>query len=559
MKRFILPVVVAVPLLWAHLVSFPQIAALAGTLLLAFLAKAVTTDRAVLALAALFLLQLYVPLCDVFAIEGLALLLLGAVFFAVSIGNHSSNQAGKRECGLCGPHWLTAGVPLALGGGMALALHFSKVDLPGVFVPFNGWMGGAGLSLLWLGAIHWLSTNRGHWGAWFRFSSGVVGVLAVVLLFRLVSIQSEVRALTANSDGESANWERLLERTEKLGWQVLDFSARREALSSMVPGMGWVHIAKGSAKDPVRGTEGPGPFWRLLARGGEAFTEDAALAADDSAVGICMNGEMSEIWILTAQGKLLRISERREVFEVSPSSGAFVHCAQGTRFEKWQRSEVLLLEADGRLLAYDPGQNRTTEICPPPYTERPQIFRRLCIDPETGNPWALDLYGNLYRSPSPKGWEIDKRFAEVSRRGEIDSDVARDITISQRGTVALLTCDGEIWSSSLDSSAIEGPVRETHYWPDHAVGQSIASHVSEHSLVDRYGGVYLSPYPKGRDFESFKGTYLFPRSLPLKEKYIAAGDAVVDHAYLSDRRWIYLLTGRGRILTNHRWSEIWAY
>jgi hypothetical protein len=386
-----------------------------------------------------------------------------------------------------------------------------------------------------------------------------MAVLALVILFRVASLQLEIRALTAKSDGVSAEWERLLERTEKLGWQGMDFSARTKALASGISGNDWVRIAKGSAKDPVRGIEGTGLFWKMLARGGEAFGGDAALAADDSAVGMCINEKRSEIWTLSARGKLLRISEGREVFEVSPSSGSFVHCARGTPLEEWQRWEVLLLEADGRLLTYDPTLDRTIEICPSAYDEKPRIFRRLCIDPETGNAWALDLYGNLYRDPSPKGWEIDKRFAEVCRRGNIDYDVARDITISQGGTIALLTCDGEIWSSSLDSSAIEGPVRETHYWPDHAVGQSIASHIGGHSLVDRYGGVYLSPYPKGRDFESFKGTYLFPRSLPLKEEYLEAGDAVVDHAYLPDRRWVYLLTGRGRILTNHRWSKIWAY
>jgi hypothetical protein len=131
-------------------------------------------------------------------------------------------------------------------------------------------------------------------------------------------------------------------------------------------------------------------------------------------------------------------------------------------------------------------------------------------------------------------------------------DIARDFAVTQDGTLALLDCYGQVWKSPVGSNTIDNPLYTTHFWPTLPLGQSIQSIGNDFILCDRYGGVYLTPYPKDSALLSLRGSYLFPRSLPREELDI------VDQAFLAEPRWIYLLTHSGRILTNHRWGDVWA-
>ena len=147
---------------------------------------------------------------------------------------------------------------------------------------------------------------------------------------------------------------------------------------------------------------------------------------------------------------------------------------------------------------------------------------------------------------------MDFRFQNVSRRGDIVWDVARDFCITPTGTIALLTCDGEIWTSSKESSEIKGPLRGTHYFPDDPVAQSLDWKRSGYDFADRYGGFFHVPYPSSRADLKFRGTYLFPRGVFIDEDEVEDGKGVVDHEYDDDRRWLYFLTADGRLFTNYK-------
>ena len=540
------------PLAGVQIVSFPlALAALITSFLILgggqFIGSGVRPP-----LLALWFLLAWLPSIEWLAPPSWAFLIPGTAILLFSHLVADRSGKGIRPGDLLSADVLACLVPVGLGSGILLAFSLSPIDLPSSFIPWEGLLVPAGLSLIWWSLLREFSREP-KFQALVPWTAAAVSALLVLSVgARALWVHSEGRALRENASASSQAWVEWVGRAEALEFPPLESRARSLALASpavVAAPLDWVALAKGGSDEDIA-EAAPSLFWRFMAFGGQLFDGEHGLQGEDRAAALCVDLTGERLYALSASGRLVRIADHREEFPFSPQVGPFVHARLDSE------GNPLLLEAGGSLRRF---RNLTLEeVCPSRYGAEAPILRRLCIDPVSGAPWALDLYGNLYRNPSPEGWTLDARFVEVCRRGTIDVDVAQDIAIDHSGTIALLACDGEIWSSSLEGGELKGPIRDCHYFPDFPVAQSLGAGPSGFHLADRYGGFFHSPYPSDRDSLRFKGTHLFPRSLPVREKAVLQGEGIVDHHYLAGHRWLCLLTGKGRVLTNRRWSEIWA-
>lgn len=552
--------ILALPLIWLPAFSAKEVGAVAATL---FFLKCWDTvrDRGWLGssnipwmphemkggstcapLEALFSIQLYLPLVRWFGPSPPVVFFIGVGLLLLSIFTRPVRERSVRFSTV-----LTGLIPLSCGAGVWMTLSLSSEPLPTQFIPTDGSLTALGMISVWWALVGELSRSGEGKG----LSRPALLAIVVVLMFSIVGriglMETKFRALQKSGETKVGEWDRLLHRTHTLDWRWLDRRVRMAALGTSAwteDPMTWVHWAKETSRDLSSHLEDVDLFWRYLARGGKVVNRESRMAEADAAVGLCLDLERRRLWIPTKEGMLLQVSESLESFSLDAEVGAFVHC----RLDPEGRP--LLLEAGGRVLRFENGEG--LEVVPTLYGESAATFRRLRVNTKSDEIFALDLFGNFYRSRGDGApWEIDERFVPVSRSEGITFDVARDIALSTQGSISLLTCFGEIWSSSLDSVELVGPRRKSHYWPDYPVGQSLSANEQGYEVVDRFGGFYLAPYPSDPAVLELRRSYLFPRSLPRK-----AGD-IVDHVFLEDRRWLYMLTGSGRVLTNHRWSDFW--
>jgi hypothetical protein len=565
MNTLLACLILLAPLIWSSAFNFPAVLGLGTTLGFIFLLESRWLERLsgskskgggihwmAAPLAAMFVVLLYLPLADFFILGGKAIFLIGGVLVLlveVELSERrkkglTSGQNGREEPSpLFGSILSALGIPVVLGCLVAAGLLFSPEEIPHVLLPLGGFSGAAGMGLIW-------------WAVWRGFSGESGGLLPfprgmAVLTVLVLAITVVARGVAVWNDGTGSapakEWNSLLERAEAIHLDWLEWQVRKKALSSsaaLADPAAWVDWAKGGSLDLTKEDKAPNLFCKFSVRGGNAFPDTGESVATAEAVGLAVDPDRMRLWVLNAQGLLVRIASEVNVFNATAEVGPFVHC----RLD--DEGHPLLLEAGGRLQRL--ADEGLETICPGSREDREPVFERLCVDPETGSPWALDVYGRIYHSPSPQGWMRDDRFLSVSHTETLGVDVARDITINASGTLALLDCYGRIWSASLNSPEIKGPSLETHFWPTDPLGQSIAACPGGYTVVDRLGGIYVSPNPKRREIQRLRGTYLFPLSLPRKEPDI------VDHAFLPERRWVYLLTKSGKILTNHRWAKVWA-
>ncbi|NUN97187.1 MAG: O-antigen ligase family protein [Candidatus Omnitrophica bacterium] len=499
-------------------------------------------------LATALLVQLYLPALPKSWLAPGPALLMGGLCLLLSF----SRQGDAASGGMGAPLHLGLGFPLALGGGLMLCLDLSPLDLPEAFLPSEGLATALGLSLALWGLWRFLALQVGRapfeWGPFgpgvYEIRSLVVaGLVVLSVLLRAIGVETSRQGLLAREEGDVRSWELLIHRAKALDLRGLENQVRASALASAgvrrEPDR-WVSLAKDSSVSLIN-EENTSLFARFLARGGKALPEDYLQVERDEAVGLALDWNSKRFLMLTAGGRLVILENGIRAAQLVAEASPFAHC----RLDR--EGNLFALEARGALHLWN--DHGTRKVCP----GGPEpIFRRLSVDPGSGQPWALDLYGNLYHSPSERGWTRDERFVSVSQSGGTVYDIARDLAISASGSVSLLDCYGRIWSASLDSPEVKGPLEATHYWPRKPVGQSLQADSTGFTVVDRFGGVYLSPWPTSPAVLALRGSHLFPRSLPRRDP------DVVDHVFLSDKRWIYLLTKSGRILTNTRWHGVWA-
>jgi hypothetical protein len=542
---------------WARF-SAGDILALVVTLLLASIAKKVRFQLTFGCLLGSYWIQLYLPIVESGGWVGALcpLLALGSILVATIDREVTFNWESFFRFLVSKPVLLWAiGIPLLLGCGVVVLFISSPLDLPEAFVPLKGLVMGAFFGATWW-ILSCLVASRedriawGHLGATFV----IPAILGSLTLFgNVLPTLSKIRSVQATPSGsnrlEVSDWTDILDRTETVGVPLYDRLVRSKALRSNAAQKDpfkWVELAKGSEKDLSEEFAEIGEFWTCLAWGGTPIEKEDLVSSEDSCVGMEIDFPRAILWTLTAKGRLIRLdAEGRKEFQLDPVQTDYIDCAVSP-----SEPGIFLLENCGRLARFDGETAQTVSegICDPSR----RVFRRLEVDPTTGNLWAMDLYGVLYHSPTEKMWSMDYRFKEVSRRRDIDYDVARDFCISPNGTIALLLCDGEIWTSSRESSEVQGPFRGAHYFPDYAVAQSIDWKDSGYGFVDRYGGFFHSPYPTDRSDSKYRGTYLFPRGVFVDKDEVEDGKGIVDHEYDAEKRWLYLMTTNGRLFTNFK-------
>ena len=572
------PLAFFLPVLWSPLFGFPEL--LSSGVILAVIAlllwprfRELLEDLAPInsgedrwgtlipILGTLFLLNLYVPLVETLNLPPSALLMLLALVFAAfhierfsqpaitptaPLKSHSALPSeGSSKALIC----LTLMVPLIVGLFVTCSFGLSSFQIPDVFKPREGFLTSLVLAILW-----WITWRR--MGGKFSISPCSGGTFPLTLAIASLILLSTILGIRILGTGMSylsysgktaaiTKWDHLLQRSQRLGFPPIEWGIRKSALARAgIDGESatWVHWAKEADRDPLEELKPPSPLAEFLARGGKVQPASGSILKATPAA-LMVNSNLKALWVLFRQGQLVEISDQIRTHTLNPEASYFTHVCQG------HKGIPLILRADGELLQFDgtPGV-----LCAPTYQFGEVVFRRLCLDPDTKQIWSLDLFGNLYRFEEGVGWIQDQRFREVSRLGNQTYDIARDFAITPDGYVALLDCYGQVWKSPIQSSTIEGPYRETHYWPSLPLGQSLHAVGNDFILCDRFGGVYLTPYPQDPANLSLRGSYLFPRSLPRTEQ------DVIDLEFLPDRRWLYLLTQSGRILTNHRWGDVWA-
>lgn len=440
------------------------------------------------------------------------------------------------------------GVPLLLGGFVMASFAIVGGHLPSEFKPRQGLY-----SVLWLTLLWWLiwcklaakPTGRSSIGR--PISIQLAAAILIILsgLWGICFLGTGWSYLTSDKDNMAvADWDRLIVKCQNLGFPPLERVIRTKAMKTARSASDqntWIHWAKDADLTTIAKDSPPSLLADVLANGGKFMGKEEAL--QQKATGLAITTDLNALWILFDRGRLLKITDQTQTYTLDSGPSSFTHCRldpQGC---------PLILRADGELLRL---AESPVVLSPPPDQNTEPRFRRLCVDPRNGEIWSLDLYGHLYRLDPNTGWVQDSRFLEVSRQGGLEVDIARDIAISRDGTLALLDCYGQIWLSPPASNGLKGPLNKTHYWPTLPLGQSLQALEKGFILSDRYGGLYLSPYPEDPDLLRLRGSYLFPRSLPREQPDI------VDQAFLPAQRWVYLLTGSGRILTNHRWGDVWA-
>jgi len=572
------PLAFFLPVLWAPLFGIPELLSL-GVILAAIALLQWPRFRELLEsqapitsggnrwwtlmpiLGTLFLLSLYVPFVETLNLPPTALLILLVLVYTAfhieklsqpaitptaPLKSHSALPSeGSSKALIC----LTLMVPLIVGIFVTCSFGLSSYQIPEVFKPREGLLTSLVLAILW-----WITWRR--MGGKFSVlpSSGgtfplPLAIASLMLLSTILGIRILGTGLSYLSySGKTATmnkWDHLLQRSQRLGLPPIEWEIRKSALARAgIDGESatWVHWAKDADRDPMEELKPPSPLTEFLARGGKVQPAMGNIPQATPAA-LMVDGSLKALWILYRQGQLVEISDQIRTHILNPEASYFTHVCQG------HKGIPLILRADGELLQFDgtPGV-----LCAPTYQFGEVVFRRLCLDPNTKQIWSLDLFGNLYRFEEGSGWIQDQRFKEVSRLGNQTYDIARDFAITPDGQVALLDCFGQVWKSPIDSTTIQGPFRETHYWPGLPLGQSLQAVGNDLILGDRFGGVYLTPYPQDPAILSLRGSYLFPRSLSRSEQ------DVIDLEFLPERRWLYLLTQSGRILTNHRWGDVWA-
>ncbi len=514
-----------------------------------------------LILGTLFLLGSYLPLVEALGLSSsviLAVMLLG--FGAVLLERYSQPRevipvasppgfwsAYKLPTRIC--VGLSLGLPILLGGFVMVAFALGGNHISSLLKPKEGFFSILWLAFVWCALWIWMGRKSDPQHAPGRpfplqLAAGTLIVLCGVLVFRVIGTGWSYLSCRGGT-ASVAEWDHLLKRSQEIGLAPMEWAIRRSALE-LARQEGdietWVRWAKDAGGDPLKRSDPPSLLAEFLARGGRII-EDLGKEPRPKAVGLVVQEDLKTIWVLFDQGPLAEITDQTRLHPLDPETSTFTHLRLDPQ------GHPLILRADGELLRFD---GVPVVLCPPPNHNTDPKFRRLCLDPHTGSPWTLDFYGNIHRFDPNSGWLQDSRFVDVSHHDDLSIDIARDLAITQDGTLALLDCYGQVWRSPINANTVEGPLSKTHYWPTLPLGQSILAVGNEFVLCDRYGGIYLTPYPKDPATLALRGTYLFPRSLPRKEQDIT------DQAFLAGRRWIYLLTSSGRILTNHRWGDVWA-
>jgi hypothetical protein len=582
-NQFLSIVLTFLPLLWAGLFGFPNLLALGLTLvslvcLTRFPLPTPHHTEVFRILGILFYLQLLLPLIQWMDLSSWLLtgwvVTLGLVWYLqrnaiAAEWGRVSDQRIIPPAAVPLPSFPSFGAlafPLLVCLFVNFCFSISSLNIPTELKPYTGLGTLLGMALLWLSFWWWFPgcvllcswsltdlTNLGfrRWLTLWLLLLGIFCFRMMTLGWALVMPPTVLEA-----------WEQLLQKGNAIGCRSLEWSVQKQALASAVAQQDerlWIRWAKDANRDPRELSEAPSPLAAILAHGGYLTVPATEIIRGASAVGLAVTDQPLSVAVLYENGVLLRLlaGGQPEVHSYLPQSGACVHCCLD------QAGQLLILESFGRVVRLD---GTFTEVCPPPNQDRQPIFRRLDVDPQTGALWMLDLYGNLYHSdltPRPplqsgeggSPWILDDRFRKVAIKDELAYDIARDIAITSDQKIALLDCYGQIWESSLAGQAVDGPHKKTHYWPSIPVGQSLQAVPGGYSLIDRYGGIYLSPFPmvvKGEDTLLKPGDYLFPLSLPRQEQ------DMIDHVFLPRERWSYLLTRAGKILTNHRWGKVWA-
>jgi len=510
------------------------------------------------ALAASLLIQLYLPLLDFFQVPPGTLFLISIILVVThALAGRISRPWSSEGIEKSGAVIFFLMIPILIGFTVIMGFQLSDREIPGIFYPLAGGQNLIAITLLW-----WVAWRRNpfsgaerenqratHQRLFLQLSTFMIAVILAFLIVRIWGIESTSRKNQKELPNVVESWDSLLRSAEQLNFPMLDSHVRVKALSSQAaqanPSVR-VRWLKQSGEDLTDEVPSPGLYWEFLARGGKIFKN----FGNATAVGIAHDRKGEIIWVLTRSGKLVRLSNELEILSATPRSERFVHLRLDSD------GNPLLLENSGRLLKYEKGE--FIEYCPGQPPPHPATFTRLEIDPVSGDPWALDLYGRLYHTPTRSGWSESKVFVPLSSHQGQPYDIARDIAISREGRIAFLNCFGEVTTAPLDAAlagrggSLENPHREAHYWPGSAVGQSIGANFHGFDIIDRYGGLYRTPLPDPVNWPQGNRQQTDFRSLPRKNQ------DVVDHFLMPEEGWAYMLTKSGRVLTNKGWMGRWA-
>ncbi|MCB9784525.1 MAG: MerC domain-containing protein [Candidatus Omnitrophica bacterium] len=440
-------------------------------------------------------------------------------------------------------------IPILLGGVPTFLLMASSAAPKPEFPPIRGWWTAVGTILLWvffalvMSGIRPPRRMRNQWPI-----AIVVILLACVTATRVFRIESIGWELAHAKETDLDSWDRLLSRSLALDFPNQSDDHILDALES--PALAgnpieWIHWAKHLSGDAEGDLDTDFLPLRLLAFGGKPF-EDRIDSETESFVGIEIDADSLTLYLLTDSGRLFGIDANGvSENQVDPEVGPFVHLTLG------RNQTPVMLEAGGRLLSASGGAFQ--EIIPSQFSPEFAYMMRLAYDPTEDNTWAMDRFGVVFRAdPEGRKWIRDERFLPIAKTPDGLYPTAQDIAVDSRGNLGFLNCYGEVWSSSLESTEIYGPERGSHFFPDFPVSQSLGANEKSWEIVDRYGGFYHEPYPSAKEELALRDSFLFPRSLPRRDP------EVVDHVYLPEHRWLYLLTKSGRILTNKKWQSYWA-
>lgn len=527
----------------------------------------------------LLLFLLYLPLLRGIATIREGLLIAGGLVLFAGLGDRvlgPRTNISIDPSRACSPP-LVAGLatlvgillPAGWGAFVILCMELSPVDIPDELQPENGTIAAAGFAVLAV-STHLLfhkartGVNLSNPQGWapLRIVGCLLAIIILVFVVRVSVLTARCLFLQQPDQGVAqliqTRTETLNEASE-LGFTWYEGWLRSTCLAKDRERMDlftWIDFGKRCLSDPTRKLELPSPLTKFLIRGGNTFPDDPASGSvadatgegkldSPHAVGLAVDWTVPRFWVFRSDGLLVSIDDNLETQSFSAEVGPFVHiCLDAER-------RPLLLESGGRLLRV---MDATTEVvCTTIKDYWKPIFRRLAIHPTSGEPIALDVFGKFHRRASGGGWSADDRFVPVSSTKEIGYDIARDITLTVGDEIILLDSFGDLYRSPLSGREIGGPERETHFWPDSPVGQSISTPFPDsHLIVDRHGGAYLTDHELSDRWKAGLAPTLFPRSLPREEPDI------VDHAFEPGRGWIYMLTRGGRILTNYRWADVWA-
>ena len=551
-------VLTALPILWMYLFSFQELSVLLLVGALLFFGGGGTRrnrfpggELVRVTVSATFLSLLYAPLFrlaqETWLIPVGAITVVLLILFSLlqtPLASLSGDRTGKITL-LVG---LSVGVPLALGAVPTFLLEFSPQSPPSELIPWQGWITSIWTLFFWGGvSLLFFPRDRPGERGWWGLTLLCLLAISTSMVYRINDLNSTFENLTSESSARVSDWERLMERTKSVGFpgqeeRMLETALQSPAFRQSEPA--WISWAKELNPDPKSFLK-PFPLKRrLLAVGGKPFEEEIEPGTGDF-VGLEIDPNHLEIYLLTESGYLTTIGDSMKQRKIEPEVGPLVHLCLGIH------GEPVLLEAGGRVVSVT--GTSIHEIIPTHFGPEAAFLIRLAVDRQAGVFWGLDRFGVLYRSdPKSREWIRDERFLPHAKTPDGDFPTAQDIAVTSDGTLYFLDCFGQVWSSTKDGSKVVGPDRGAHYFPDFPVAQSLGVDGHTLEIVDRYGGFFPSPYPTDRETLRLRESHLFPRSLPRRTP------EVVDHVFLPEHRWLYLLTKSGRILTNKKWYSYWA-